>query len=481
MSKSNSILTKEKQHEHRQNFVPDLIKSIELQQDDDILREVLEKAHDCDAGFHNSGKYYTIYCTSDLDDTLDSNILVCHLNKQTGNFNWKLIQMRIKNKERDYQNSKLPQWHHQTGRWFLFENSEDNKKTIVHSGCITHLFEESGKIIEKYYEDTQGSSIELLYPVFHKYFGIIISFRFHHDKNYGDFLVLLTPVNGGRPGGYDLCVDIVRFNDKSLSHYKQITKIEPLASFMECLYTTYLDLNLGIIYLHQIYGKVLAAFDLTGQLISTCEIYAKSMCQFNDSVFYIHNTSDFTNQSLQFFNIIDTKNKVTIMSKIPINENRRGGFVISNEIIRAFDKFYVLKIDNLDNHFENNHQFQLLNANTGQSVLTYRNPRTNFDGIQFNWNMHEIAFSRRNVPLEVVKIPLFPDYSLKHQARLACLRFYSTAQLTQHLPNCLVRYLGICDEGKTIKPLDKCGVKRAYEDDTNVTENREKKHYIRDY
>ena len=174
MSQSDQMKSsrKKKNQLHRHDLVPRKYKKLEADSGDS--GEELEQAYRTgyETGFHSSGKYYTMYEISDVRGCkeTDSILIVHRFSKRLKELKWKLIRMKTQDERslvfRQYYRDQMSSafYHHPTSRWFLFEK-KGSKATIVHSGCLSHLFDEPGKVIEKFYEETQDTSIELSCPV----------------------------------------------------------------------------------------------------------------------------------------------------------------------------------------------------------------------------------------------------------------------------------------------------------------------------
>ena len=85
---------------------------------------------------------------------------------------------------------------------------------------------------------------------------------------------------------------------------------------------------------------------------------------------------------------------------------------------------------------------------TGKHVLKYQTNKQ--ESLQcspiFNWNLTELALhTNPNSHVNFVDIGPF-DLSLKHVARLTCLKWFNEDYLNQNLPVCLRKYLGVCKE-----------------------------------
>ena len=125
------------------------------------------------------------------------------------------------------------------------------------------------------------------------------------------------------------------------------------------------------------------------------------------------------------------------------------------KIISQFGKHYFCASFSSKGKFFERADHQVYEAGSGKKIIEFTN--TDFDSTTFNinWTMNEVmrlssklsSYSDENkTKLIFEKLRGQHNISLKHQARVTCLKSFDGQYLKENLPRCLQQYLGINDK-----------------------------------
>eukprot|EP00111_Clytia_hemisphaerica_P009168 TCONS_00026952-protein len=455
---------------YRVNFLPALTTSIESSQEDDDKRADLP-INISNGGFLTQKRLYTFcYSPSDtgyVDSELPFHkvvavILVCSVGEDGQTLNQNHIKLVAK---RGWETDNHMLFDASSGRWFVVGFITDRlqvslpDKSVIYSGFIDSS-QPDGHII--YCEKDSLEKIKLNYPSGN-----------HSDINprrycclIGNILVILS-----QPGVGDRLIDLVRFDDKEMYRFQRIPIRCPV------LYTQpsiFLDTSSSIVYITK--NRIQRRKRLqSGQAISTMS-HELTAVDFSGDVIlereFVDLGDDF--QIKDLFHI----RKSFFLAFCSYSHSKRRVLKIFNarqlgiNILKSVElsNFNYLRIRRrLENPFRKVYYFgQELactivkdtavsygvwsyNTVTGERKVLYSGSENEqIHHFDLNWDLSEIAVwtstpERQKKHLKIVKLPSH-DITLKHFARLACLKSFGEEYLNERLPVCLQRYLGILQE-----------------------------------
>ena len=349
-----------------------------------------------------------------------------------------------------------------SGRWFAvaFRSDQRSRKLVIYSGVVDHN-QSDGTII---YCD-QDSNEKLILP---------------HPPGYdtngdgpvsccliGDILLIQSPYNSETKTSF---LDLVRFHNNEMFHFKRIS-IKQRTSLDTSFF---LDNSSSMVYM---FKKLecrkrlqsgfprsgirlkLTVFDYSGNPIlekkavdpgddftMNCFIYIRK------SFFLALLRSATSHQKvLKTFNA--TQSGITILKTVDVSTYHfmLNSMHLHKKSLYRVDYFNQVLVCAVFREAKGRYGVCSFNTATGEQKVLYRGSENeqiyHFD---FNWDLSEIAvwifvYADRTMHLKIVKLPN-QDISLKHFARLTCLRSFGERYLKERLPACLRKYLGILKE-----------------------------------
>ena len=266
-------------------------------------------------------------------------------------------------------------------------------------------------------------------------------------------------------------MDVVRFDDNEIRHFKRIS-----TGFSFYLDYLFLDISSSIVYMFKELSRrkrlhsnqvisgtkcqYLTAFDYSGNPVLEKETAIDFGDELKiDRIFHIRKSfflalcSSLPKRVFKIFSVTRTG---TIVSKI-IELSRPGMFKVairclySLRKVHYFDQVLACAIVSIPHY-----GIWSCNIATEEHRVLYRaSNNEHIHRFNLNWDLSEIAVWISKAPdyglfatkkyLKIIKLP-HQDISLKHFARLTCLRSFGEKYLNEHLPVCLRKYLGILKE-----------------------------------
>ena len=344
-------------------------------------------------------------------------------------------------------------------RWFLIlksavksariEGNDDSQTLLLRSGGLKHLFGAPAKtIIQATFQETEDNLLELSYPTFQE----LKHTQLLRTKEYGHLLVLLVVT-----GDSEFVVDLVCYDESKLIHVKHIlihSGPPVIVRYHEKSFS--FDFNAERFFIqdddffqdhYYLHGYQFLGVQFLSEKLKYDELDEKpnsGILHHSDSNFMIVLENRETYVKLLKFFYINPSNEViyspnTIISK---HENLvledlvtgfgkefiRGSYIEYCEFGIRKDKIYFYDLEAKKEHIL--HDCKAENS-----------------GLSFNMNLAEVAFVARHksrMKLQFVRLPSPFEDTLKHKARMVCLRNFPRYYLRkQNLPKGLSRYLDL--------------------------------------
>eukprot|EP00111_Clytia_hemisphaerica_P009824 TCONS_00028819-protein len=453
-------------YHQRQNLVP--ISSIEntSSKSDYEIDDLFGKGDCIGKGFDSSGRYFSyMYASNGIispPSTLhpvDVTLPVHYFNDSSNQFECQLLRLQLACPST--RNWYLPFYDASSTRWFLFQRNDkinNNKTLTIHTGTLRELFGQLSKnVLTTTFECTIDNTIELDYvaPDFR-----IISPKVMQEHCFQDGYLILVVLEHYFEHRY--CVDIIKFDEKKASLFKRIRNISPstgLMSIWNC--KTFLNLELDMLLIMDYPNKSLLAFDFYGNeyFIHNIEFtlqgydYFMKFGQLKGSLCYLVygavDDDDKESQVFQIFNINETGLQLK-------DEIFLDSFSEKTKIERFFDQFYIIEFQPHPIFGRCFIGFNLIDIQSNDVVISFKFDK--LDNVTFNWDKREIVLESKEFDPYHIERSLLPRHylpsfnrSLKHHARLACLRLNNDQYLKENLPFCLQQYLGIDSYSKMKK------------------------------
>ena len=426
------------------------------------IDDMLGKNDSFGKGFDSSGRYFTYMFSPDgiasPPWSINVEVTVHQFSDSTKELTCKSLQVSLAAKI-ESRTWYYPFYDAATTRWFLFEKDPEKEskglrryfsdqsntyRTLsIHTGCLKQLFGQlSNTELKTTFEETEDSTIKLTYlaPDFR-----IISPKVMQEHNFSDGYLILVVLEHYFEHRYS--IDIIKFDAKKAFHFKRIKNISPstgLFSVYGC--KTYLNLDLNMVLVMDWYNSSLFALDFNGNEYFlhnfTDSEHGRLMKfgQLKGSVFYLlYGDEELEEQDIQIVNV--TENGLELKHEVHLDT-----YSEKTRIKRFFDEYFILEL--LKDPFGSGViGFNLLDIKSGDVLMSFEDDDLDdleFDDVSFNWDKQEIVFEIKDFDPYHVKRMVLPttNHSLKHQARLACLRVCNDEYLKNNLPGCLQKYLG---------------------------------------
>ena len=263
-------------------------------------------------------------------------------------------------------------------------------------------------------------------------------------------------------------IDIVNFNDTEIFHLKRV-----LVGHTSWYTSFFLDINSSIVYLFtkKRYRKRLPS----GHCKANTRVQVSSLGFSGDSILNVLDEK-VDGESLQsivhigksFFMMLCSSTRHHPVLKT-FNVTQSGMNVLKTIDLSTFDIVVRSRFNRDKSMCKVNYFNQVIactivresagqrygvwsyNTKTGERKILYRGSENEeIRRFDFNWDLSEIAVwwtttGHEEKNFKIVKL-LNQDISLKHFARLTCLRSFGEKYLNEHLPVCLRKYLGILKE-----------------------------------
>eukprot|EP00111_Clytia_hemisphaerica_P002856 TCONS_00008065-protein len=454
----------------RGEFLPPEIKDcgIDFKDLDDEIQDQINK--DGYSGYEYTGKYFTIFYGGHFSFMENFHILACVLkfDEARQKIRQKTINIHIRYPGSLTTSSGTVKYNPTTTDWFVIfglNNSTRRQGRMtgnivprieinIYHGCLRPYLGTSRFIEIDGKNYPTNNQLQLIYPYSERPSQDRKS-MLCQSKTYGSLLVIFLSQHGNTLDTTNFIIDIVKYNETEISHFKRIEAKLKRRLFSQQLY---FNSTKNIFYIFNVgYStQSVVAFDFDGEVLFK---HALPNGVKIERVHHIEN-SLFMDQT-------------TIPARIlKISEDRVDIVVIrmnSEMLVNSPEKYTYSFINHLGNRFiEINQEVgqnrnynkiisRLYNFHTGEEL--YENQRdSNRPFCWYNWNMRDIGYIDIRTRQEVVgnrirqvddkvlqfqKIQINSDITLKHLARMTCMESLSCEYMSQRLPNCLKRYVGI--------------------------------------
>uniref|UniRef100_A0A7M5WLH5 Uncharacterized protein n=1 Tax=Clytia hemisphaerica TaxID=252671 RepID=A0A7M5WLH5_9CNID len=440
---------------YRVNFLPNSTTSVESSWEDD--QKNIDRSFRFDGGFSSRKRLYSIQ-ESQVRYSLDrfgsqhkqivAHILVCSVGEDCKSLNQnhtKLVLKRSNNADYGvfYDNS--------SGRWFfigyVMDRANPQGEIVVYSGVVDGT-EPDGTTI--HCDQESFVKLRITLP------PIVNNSRRCNTCSIPFCRLVAKTLVIKSPSSNDCCsksiLDLVCFNENEIFHLKRISINHQILSK-----SLFLDIDASIVYVVRMSSSKLLicnAIDFSGNYLINetldCD-HVSSILHIRKSFFLTH--SFFSRQHvLKTFSI--TPSGITVLKTITlptsdlITSNRFESLIY---IVSHFNQALVCAIVRVEGFLvEERFGVWSYNLTTGEQKVLYRGSENEYiHRFDLSWNLSEIALwtSNGDKPekhLKIVRL-LSHDITLKHFARLACLRSFGAEYLNGRLPVCLQRYLGISE------------------------------------
>ena len=404
----------------RQNFLPPNINKVRYGYKGEKSTSVYS------SGFDSTGKFFTVFDLEKCVDEEDSHVrrvFVYCCPERVKRLHFKELSFCFPIVGQTYYDAF-------TTRWFVVGRSSNE----LYSGCL-----------RKYFAVTSTEPIEVEGERVSQIPLAVIHCRFMENLN-GRFMLLEhndTLKNEDRKA-----FTIFRFNDeKDVSFYRSISFVKPNILESEKRYIDYfLDTQCEMLYMRQ--GNTFRAFKIGkgDEKFTTSLIEGGAHEEKLDHLTHLHQSvflAVYNREIVKVFRITEVHKMTFNQFNLPpsLQQGRHR-----YDIVKRFNKIFLCVMG------RRRQTFHMFDISSGEQMFEYNHCYGPCRYVRFNWSINEIALCLlRNVDrrytftfrsLVVERIPPY-DTSLKHFARLTCLKWFNREYLMENLPIPLRIYLGL--------------------------------------
>ena len=370
-------------------------------------------------------------------------------------------------------------------RWFYItsENTAlneeiDKHRIVVNSGCIEKVTSTRLCRIEF------GTKIKMDEPICNKNHLVlefdqepkVIFADISRYTDHGSYLVLMTCQNSGPSQNHkQIHIDLLKYDMESLSYYKRIIlnhqRIERYfdTRMFENDYSIFFDFAAEHVYIankHRRRGLryILDCFNFEGELVFSHKVPEESNGLGYRFFGYLR---------CEFFIAVTTELNVKLFRAAIAGITKVKEYPLCVSVPATHYKYYVdfrvarfFQRDILEVRIKIFHEINTINPHvssrihvfdvgSGKQIIKPLGIEKEISSYAFNWSLSEVMYtsgyhfdSYQSFGTHTKTISNFVktqsmDVSLKHQARIACLRHFTGDCLNSILPKCILEYLGI--------------------------------------
>ena len=474
---------------NRQLFLPKNLEKCELAEVDGWKKDPYRwKYH----GFDQSGRFYSILNGSrSWKDCVHKEIAFLSFNSVEQKIEKRFVVLKSEESKPYYSiyyDCDKLLYDANLTRWFSIRGYDDSmevgNRIIIHSGCIEKVElinpDQMELRTEINIEEVTGNNRLILE---YDERTVVHFVTLKRDIDHGNYLVLLTRLKLEASEVQDKkssTMYLIKYNCESISQYKCITlnhqKIERYfdewpQNLFEVCYAIFIDSETERVYLQDVNPselfpgneKYIDCFNFDGELIFSHSYEEFLFVQeyhfftYLRSEFFIAITSDL-NVVLFRINV----DGISVVKQYPLpllfSPNNRPSFDF--RVVNFFQKDILhVKISNdvFDLERENfnpnsTSKIFVFDVSSGIQIIRPLEIESFVQSYDFNWSLGEIMYTTGNSldfhrthtkTLSIFMKTQSTDKSLKHQARLASLKYFTDEYLNSKLPKCLLEYLCI--------------------------------------
>ena len=263
------------------------------------------------------------------------------------------------------------------------------------------------------------------------------------SKTYGPLLVIVLLSRGG-----ERFLELIQYNDREISYLKRLifgqTRITPSDRS-----DIYFNRAAEIVYLLINYEggqKEVSAYDFDGNELFKHDLDSTGIVDHIENNLFLN----WDRGIVKVFNV--TKSGTTTLWEFQIIDLNLEIEVISYNLIKGLESVYFESINHDISESDEVHHVKLFDVYSGKKIYDQNEqPLTRFYSksvmtYDYNWHMGEVATKESLGNNRIIKIETIDTHNginLKHLARLACMKSLSVEYMSERLPKCLHRHVGI--------------------------------------
>ena len=419
------------------------------------------------SGFDNTGKYFTTLYGGHFSYTEKFRIQACvfKFDRERQKIRQKsifiqmqyplgLTQTQHRSVEMEF-NPSSTDWFVLFGLNRSYDRTADSvpRKVInIYHGCLRPYLGTS-RFIEIDVKNYEDNKLQLTYPYSDLYIWQRQSLLCH-NKIYGSFLVIFLSQRKFNEATTNFTIDLVKYKETEISHFKRIeAKMERKADLRRLFFNG----STNIFYIYYLRDSPrqseIMAYDFDGNVLFTHVLPNDvQLSHIENSLFVDTSTVPATviNITQDRLNIVT----IRIDYELAVNSPKQYSYTF----IKALGTMFIELNQKLD---QNRGKYKIIsklyNFYTGEKL--FENQRnSNGPCCWYNWHMGEIAkvevhtrhmrIDRRiqeveEKALRFEKLQTNDSISLKHLARMTCMKWLSREYMNERLPNGLKQYVGI--------------------------------------